>query len=200
MQNSAIMRVERTASNDAPIPQRHPEGANVMARQDSIIPNLSFGNDRVPARFWKHVFASPDGCWIWMGAGLEYGRFQEGGRGSRLALAHRYAYEHMVGPIPGSHPDGLTIDHLCRTPACVNPAHMELVDRGTNTLRGNTVTARNRDATHCKKGHPFDEANTKLRKGGGRACRTCLRNTTIQWFLDHPNYRKDYDAKRKNRD
>jgi hypothetical protein len=49
----------------------------------------------------------------------------------RTALAHRVAYEALVGPIP----DGMTIDHLCRNKRCLNPAHMELVTRGENTRR-----------------------------------------------------------------
>lgn len=64
-------------------------------------------------------------CWHWLGtqsSKWNYPRFyidQDTG----YVLAHRWAYEHYVGPIP----DGLTIDHLCRNTLCVNPAHMEPV-------------------------------------------------------------------------
>jgi hypothetical protein len=38
-------------------------------------------------------------------------------------------------------------------------------------------------ATHCKWGHPWDDANTYIPPSGGRQCRTCRR-----WF--HANYRQ----------
>jgi len=41
-------------------------------------------------------------------------------------------YEHFVGPIPAGH----DIDHLCRTPPCCNPTHLEVVRRAVNTQRG----------------------------------------------------------------
>ena len=33
----------------------------------------------------------------------------------------------------------------------------------------------NRSKTHCKFGHPFDEANTGINANGSRYCRACLR-------------------------
>ena len=43
-----------------------------------------------------------------------------------------------------------------------------------NLLRGETITARNAAKTHCVRGHPFDEQNTRYALGG-RICRTCKR-------------------------
>jgi hypothetical protein len=31
--------------------------------------------------------------------------------------------------------------------------------------------------THCPHGHPYDEANTRLERRGGRVCRTCHRES-----------------------
>lgn len=83
------------------------------------------------ARFWSKVDRrAPDECWPWTGALSRdgYGRMRT--RTSHVG-AHRFAYELLVGPIP----EGLTIDHLCATRACVNTSHMECVTRGENTRR-----------------------------------------------------------------
>lgn len=125
-------------------------------------------------RFWRFVHPEPlSGCWLWSGAisNEGYGRFRFGVRGSKQGMAHRFAYELLVGPIP----QGLQLDHLCRTPACVNPAHLEPVTGRENLLRGDTFQARNAAKTSCVHGHPFDERNTEWRPTGGRACRECRR-------------------------
>lgn len=88
--------------------------------------------------------------------------------GSRQMPGHRFIYEHCFGAIP----DGLVIDHLCRFPLCVNPLHLEVVTQRENVRRGYRYQL---DITHCPAGHAYDEANTYIRKGGKRACRTCKR-------------------------
>lgn len=88
--------------------------------------------------------------------------------------AHRYAYEHFIGPIP----EGLQVDHLCRVRNCVNPDHLEAVTCRENVLRGDGVAAANARATHCPQGHAYDEANTYTWTNGGRHCRACARIKT----------------------
>ncbi|MEU7240240.1 HNH endonuclease signature motif containing protein [Streptomyces sparsogenes] len=83
-------------------------------------------------------------------------------------MAHRFAYETLVGPIP----EHLQLDHLCRVRHCVNPDHLEPVSSRENTRRGRSQAGINGRKTHCQKGHPFDSANTYVWKGS-RACRTC---------------------------
>lgn len=92
-------------------------------------------------------------------------------RPRRRFMAHRMAYELLVGPIP----PGLTIDHLCRTPSCVNPEHMEVVTIGVNTLRSDNPPAMNARKTHCKRGHEFTPENTYVPPSGRRVCRECAR-------------------------
>ena len=82
----------------------------------------------------------PGNCWLWTGAAssLGYGKFAGPSQGESDAPwnVHRYAYTLLVGPIP----DGLTIDHLCRVPACVNPDHLEPVTQIENNRRARLVT------------------------------------------------------------
>lgn len=121
-------------------------------------------------RFWAKVDRTGDGCWLWLAhiGPAGYGAFNYGGR---MGLAHRFAYEIMVAPIP----DGLTIDHLCRVRACVNPAHLEAVTMGENVLRGTGPSAVHARQTHCAHGHEFTPQNTMRRsdKPNCRVCRVC---------------------------
>jgi hypothetical protein len=125
-------------------------------------------------RFWAKVdkSAGPDGCWPWTGARQDkgYGLFSP--THSRQVGAHRVAYELTTGQIP----DGMVIDHLCRNPPCVNPAHLEPVTSRENLLRGTTLAAANATKTHCDHGHEFTPENTRITKPEGkRICRTCAR-------------------------
>lgn len=74
-----------------------------------------------------------DDCWPYTGylSPDGYGRINNNGRGS--TIAHRVAYETMVGPIPEGH----TIDHLCRTTSCMNTRHMQCVTNAENVRRKN---------------------------------------------------------------
>lgn len=122
-------------------------------------------------RFRAKYDVSPEGCWLWQAATYPngYGQFWNGKRGQ---LAHRFAYETMVGPIP----EGLDLDHLCRVRACVNPAHLEPVTRRENLLRGETLPARHAARDECRKGHAYTPENTRTYPGRGRQCRACDRD------------------------
>jgi hypothetical protein len=123
-------------------------------------------------RFWAKVDKSGEECWLWT-AHLDkdgYGFFRIGGKGSRNLRAHRVSYEWARGPIP----ETLQLDHLCRTPSCVNPEHLEPVTGRENVLRGETFAATNAQKTHCPLGHPYDLFNTYEYKGM-RTCRACRR-------------------------
>lgn len=88
----------------------------------------------------------PSGCWIWVGAMRgEYPivRVRPPGSTTRMIVqAHRFVYEVLVGKIPGRVRDAVTgetepveLDHLCQTPRCVRPDHMEPVTKSENLRR-----------------------------------------------------------------
>jgi hypothetical protein len=111
----------------------------------------------------------PNDCWLWpWGRVRGYGQTRHNGK---HCYVHRWAYELLVGPIPPT----MTLDHLCRNPACANPRHLEPVTIGVNVLRGLGPTARHARKTRCINGHPFNETNTIYRPTGGRYCRECRR-------------------------
>ena len=111
-----------------------------------------------------------DDCWLWLGAKTKgYGTFSAD---ATQIYAHRWSYEQAYGRIPV----GLELDHLCRTPACVRPDHLEAVTHQENARRGLTGVAsgaQQRAKTHCAQGHAYDELNTGYRPNGRRRCRAC---------------------------
>lgn len=125
----------------------------------------------IAARFWAKVdvSAGPSGCWLWTAArnDLGYGRFTVR---PRQMDAHRWAWLLTTGSLPAK---GLELDHLCRNPPCVNPAHLEPVTHRENQIRGHGVSGRAR-WTHCTNGHEYTPENT-ARHHGRRECRTCVR-------------------------
>ena len=90
----------------------------------------------VDQRFWSRVVAGPNECLLWVGAinSEGYGSFQVSGR---TGGAHRWAWTMFEGPIP----DGMTLDHLCCVPLCMNTDHMEVVTNQENA--GRAIRRRN---------------------------------------------------------
>ena len=128
---------------------------------------VNLAERRAPASFWQKVrIEHPAGCWLWTGTidANGYGRFN--GR-----YAHIIAWEDSQLPVPER-------DHLCRTPNCVNPLHMEPVTHKINTLRSTNPLAENARKTQCLHGHAFDDANTYWH-GGWRQCRACNRRRQL---------------------
>lgn len=140
-------------------------------------------------RFWLKVNKT-DSCWEWTAFLYNgYGRFSVAHRKS--IPAHRFAYESVVGPIP----DGLTLDHLCRNRACVNPAHLEPVTMRVNTLRGIGPSAQNAVKTHCGAGHELTGDNVSVSANGWRRCRVCQRALTKAYDQRYPSARRERKAR-----
>lgn len=120
-------------------------------------------------RFMLRVEVDEDGCWNWIGKRNHYGygRFWLNGQEH---MAHRWAYERWVGPIP----EGLVLDHFfCHRgmQGCANPFHCR-----PETLERNSADTSQSRKTHCKWGHEYTPENTyRNPTSGTRACRTCIK-------------------------
>ena len=84
-----------------------------------------------PSGIIKYEIDPNTGCWLWLRSktSMGYGNLTIK---NKQILAHRYVYEKFKGPIP----EGLTLDHSCRNPICVNPDHTEPVTHAENCRRG----------------------------------------------------------------
>lgn len=143
---------------------RETRNAWLRARRHDEVPEASLLE--ASPRFWSQV-EKTDECWLWTGAinRKGYGWFVVK---SRRFFAHRFALM-----VIGAEVDGLTVDHLCRTPACVRPDHLELVPMAVNVARGVSFSAVNARKTHCVNGHEFTPENTRMKRQAGRLFRQC---------------------------
>lgn len=148
--------------------------ASEVTQAKQVLPLPTLTSDHLQ-KFWSKVDRRGDGeCWLWRGAKNgnathKYGDFYVGGKSYR---AHRIAYALSGHSISTDQ----VIDHLCRQPLCVNPAHLEAVTSQQNTLRGKSYP------TFCKNGHPFAGGNVHWRgTGQQRACRQCGAERTARY-------------------
>lgn len=133
-------------------------------------------------KFWARANPTDGGrCWLWSGTInviSGYGYLTVNGRST---LAHRFAYELLVGPIP----EGLHVDHVyargCRSRHCVNPAHLEPVTQDENNRRAAEANRR----THCLHGHEMTPENTGSNGAGRTLCKQCNRDKARRWKLTH---------------
>lgn len=122
------------------------------------------------------------GCWLWTGPIR--------GRGYAALGRNRYLTRELLGISSRD----LVACHRCDTPSCVNPDHLFVGTRLDNAAdmvkKGRWVYGEKPQSlpkkTHCVRGHPFDDANTRLtkaksRNGTGRACRACMAMHQRAW-------------------
>ena len=121
--------------------------------------------DGVRERFNEKWLRDPEtGCHIWHGAKTSrgYGSFGAGSLGVRCA--HRVGYLLAHGSIGA----GLVLDHLCRNPSCVNPAHLEPVSHQENVDRGLHGSLH----VACVRGHDLSLPRATYSNGRCARCHT----------------------------
>ena len=131
-------------------------------------------------------------CLLWIGStnNRGYGLVQVDGK---LELAHRVSYEAAYGPIP----DGLPLDHLCRTRNCVKPEHLEPVTHAENQRRGRLAAAIQVGDT-CINGHEItDDAQLYVRPSGKVECRRCRQSESHRTGRRRPTVRRSADVVRR---
>lgn len=152
------------------------------------------GSRKFPERFWAKV-EKTETCWLWHGYRnkLGYGRVGDPKDTRRNVMAYRVAYELERGPIP----PGFELDHLCRVPACVNPAHLEAVTHRENVMRGQNPSIRVFLTGICRRGHDGSLAGFAP-TSRGRTCRQCKRDSNRAWARANPERIKAYRSKRRS--
>lgn len=110
-----------------------------------------YSPEKQAAAFWSKVDKTgPNGCWLYTGFrkwdGYGWLARSINGAKTKYMTAHRYSWILTYGEPP----KGMHIRHKCDTPACCNPAHLEL---GTHTQNMQDAKARRR--------HAFGERSSK---------------------------------------
>lgn len=157
-------------------------------------------------RWWigfvrQNVVVDGNGCWIWQGTvdkrgyGRKSYRFKSSGRG---VLVHRYLYQLLHG-IELRRDQFLC--HTCDVPRCCNPDHLWIGTNGENQ-RDAALKGRHQETkkTHCPKGHPYNEENTRWSKNANgrpgvyRSCRICAKERNR--IVSRTRYHRDVERSR----
>ncbi len=114
-------------------------------------------------------------CWLWRGAvasGTGYGIFNTGD-GSQTA--HTFAFDLTR---PGLRSKGLVVRHLCDTPLCVNPLHLQL---GTHKQNTADMDDRGRRVSNPVKGEAHHAS--KLTAASVKEARVLYNLTALGWSI-----------------
>ena len=133
--------------------------------------------------YWKSkcIINPVTGCWEWQGFCFKYRNQKPGTRGYAASGYRRAAGARLSRLIAGWNIGRTLLKtevamHLCDNPPCINPEHLTVGTQEQNKLdevaKGRSFYA---NKTHCKRGHPFDEQNTRHELGKkGRPRRACI--------------------------
>lgn len=82
----------------------------------------------------KYLSDPQTGCWMWQMAKDKNGYGTMTFEGAKT-YAHIVFYEQKYGEVTPN----MVLDHTCKTPACVNPDHLEAVSQQINVQRGRSA-------------------------------------------------------------
>lgn len=110
--------------------------------------------------FWS-LIEKTDYCWNWIGP--IFNKYGYHIQDRKRWLAHRLSVvEH------GRDPEWLDIDHLCRNKVCVNPCHLDIIDKVTHGKRSFPYTRlavwQGRLEHDLRRGHREDVVEKSLLK------------------------------------
>jgi hypothetical protein len=131
---------------------------------------------RVASRVLDEYDEDPSGCWISRYAkdrdGYATVSWSQGGVGFSTG-AHRAAW---VGWNDEQIPEGMTVDHLCKTHACVNPDHLRLLSLFENSRRH---SGKDWPLGQCARGHGNEFLI--VQDSGRMRCSECARMDRARW-------------------
>lgn len=130
----------------------------------------------------EYIIDPETGCWNWNRAFSTngYGMARKKVNG-RTMVAHRYVYIQHRGPIP----DDMTLDHLCRNKACVNPDHLEPVPHIVNCQRSDKSILTEDDVRKIRAMRgvmPYWKIGRKF--GVSYSAIACIMNGSRWWNVD----------------
>jgi hypothetical protein len=151
---------------------------------DGSLPDLYKSQEMKTSLYWKRSFSRArksidkfvdsilidDGCWLWQGPRANKGYGQHS-FANKNRSAHTWAYVFFRGAVP----NGMEVDHICFTPACVRPSHLQLLTVSANRARKRTMLEQ-----RCLKGHPRTPENVYLYRDR-RVCRICRYEQQLAW-------------------
>jgi len=126
-------------------------------------------------RIARRLSEDEGGCLVWTGPLTSNGYARVTWQGRSVFLHRLVMHLHGECTINLYDRTQLQVDHLCRNRACARREHLEMVTPQTNTLRGQSIQARNAQKTECAQSHPYDAENTGRRADGSRDCLACDR-------------------------
>lgn len=120
-----------------------------------------------------------ESCWMWTRCCSPYGVLTI--RGKTFGV-HRLMYVYHHQKVLTSHQ---FVCHTCDNPNCCNPDHLWVgnnLDNIQDRVNKKRTNNQYREATHCKRGHEFNNQNTYISPSNGqRQCRICRRNVRRAW-------------------